>query len=119
MPTCPVCGYPGLEEPPRSPAGGGSYEICPSCGFQFGVDDDDKGISHDEWRARWQEKGLKWSSRGIAAPEGWNPKTQLAKVMEAPRTPATPRRTALKSPVKGKKPAKSAKSAKRTPRKKR
>ena len=47
--TCPVCGYPELEEPPRSPrTGGGSYEICPSCGFQFGVTDDDKGVSYEE-----------------------------------------------------------------------
>ena len=43
---CPVCGYPKLEEAPRTQAGGGSYEICPSCGFQFGVSDDDRGFTY-------------------------------------------------------------------------
>ena len=42
---CPVCGYPELEEVPRTHDGGGSYEICPSCSFQFGVSDDDKHYS--------------------------------------------------------------------------
>lgn len=103
MPTCPVCAYPKLAEPPRSPSGGGSYEICPSCGFQFGVDDDDKGITHAEWRTRWTEKGTPWSNRGIAKPEGWNAKSQLATL----KKPAT------------KAPAKAAKPAKKSARKKR
>jgi rubredoxin len=34
--TCPVCGYPALHEPPRSPEGHPSYEICPSCIFEYG-----------------------------------------------------------------------------------
>jgi pimeloyl-ACP methyl ester carboxylesterase len=57
--VCPVCGWPDLTEAPRSPGGGGSYEICPSCGFQFGVTDDDAGISYAEWRRRWVEGGAK------------------------------------------------------------
>jgi hypothetical protein len=78
MHTCPVCGYPKLEEPPRSPSGGGSYEICPSCGFQFGVDDDDKGITFVQARERWVGEGMKWSSRGMAAPRGWSAREQMA-----------------------------------------
>ena len=27
---------------------GGSYEICPSCGFQFGVSDDDLGSTYEQ-----------------------------------------------------------------------
>ena len=27
---CPVCGFVGLYEQPRSASGGGSYEFCPS-----------------------------------------------------------------------------------------
>ncbi len=84
---CPVCGYPGHEEPPRSPrTGGGSYEICPSCGFQFGVTDDDKGISYEEWRSRWIEQGMPWSSAGIESPPpDWDPREQLKRVTD-PKT---------------------------------
>lgn len=82
--TCPVCGYPDLQEAPRSRSGGGSYEICPSCGFQFGVSDDDRGITHEAWRARWEEQGMKWASRGLLAPPGWNPAQQLAAVAVKP-----------------------------------
>ena len=45
---CPVCGYPGLDEPPRTEESGASYEICPSCGFEFGVTDEDRGISYQQ-----------------------------------------------------------------------
>jgi hypothetical protein len=47
---CPVCGFDGLDEAPYSPSGNGLYEICPSCGFQFGVTDDNHGIGFHEWR---------------------------------------------------------------------
>jgi hypothetical protein len=56
--VCPVCGYPDLTEPPRSPDGGGSYEICYSCGFEFGVTDDDLGFTYESWRSRWIERGI-------------------------------------------------------------
>jgi hypothetical protein len=77
---CPVCGYPDLEEPPRSlRTGGGSYEICPSCGFQFGVTDDDLGVTYAEWRSRWIVAEMPWRSEGIEPPPlGWNPTSQLA-----------------------------------------
>ena len=61
--VCPVCDYPQLTEPPRSKSGGGSYEICPRCGFQFGVSDDDGGFTHAQWRARWKKGGAKWASQ--------------------------------------------------------
>lgn len=78
--TCPVCGYPGLNEPPRSPSGSASLEICPSCGFQFGVSDDDDDIGYDEWREDWISLGMEWSSLGIPKPKGWDGKKQLAKL---------------------------------------
>ncbi len=74
---CPVCGYALLEDEPRSQEGGGSYEICPSCGFQFGVSDEDEGFSYDQWRKQWIEDGMRWYSRGITPPPGWNPTEQL------------------------------------------
>jgi hypothetical protein len=36
---CPACGFPDLPEPPWTDAGGGSLQICPKCGIQFGYDD--------------------------------------------------------------------------------
>jgi hypothetical protein len=74
--TCPVCGFPGLSEAPRPPAGGGSYEICPSCGFQFGVSDDDRGETYAGWRERWVAAGARWSSAS-PVPAGWDPRGQL------------------------------------------
>lgn len=80
MHTCPVCGFPHLEEPPRS-NGGGSFEICPSCGFQFGVSDDDKGITYEAWRKRWIESGMPWDKKGGSPPPpNWNPAEQLKAV---------------------------------------
>ena len=78
MHTCPVCGYPALAEPPRSRSGGGSYEICPSCGFEFGVTDDDRGYSYVDWRRRWVDSGMPWASEGIEPPPAdWDPSAQL------------------------------------------
>lgn len=93
---CPVCAYPNLSEPARSQSGGGSYEICPSCGFQFGVDDDDKGITFDQARATWLAGGAKWSSKGVPKPKEWSGEAQL-KAAAAPKpkkaAKAAPRRT--------------------------
>lgn len=80
---CPVCGYPDLSEDPRPATGGGSYEICPSCGFQFGVSDDDRGFTYAEWRATWVAKGMPWNEIDIAPPEAWDPERQLLRVKGA------------------------------------
>lgn len=79
--TCPVCGYPKLKEAPRSRDGGGSYEICPSCGFQFGVSDDDAGFSYKQWREKWQAGGMKWSSAN-PPPAHWDPAAQLRQLKD-------------------------------------
>jgi len=75
--TCPACGYNGLAERPRSADGGGSYEICPSCGFEFGVSDDDLGFSYETWRRRWIAEGMRWSG-SEPEPDRWDPASQLA-----------------------------------------
>jgi hypothetical protein len=67
----------GLFDIPRTNEGGGSYEICPSCGFQFGVSDENDGISYDEWRKNWIKLGMPWSSIGIKPPPNWDPKDQI------------------------------------------
>lgn len=97
--VCPVCGFPSLQEPARTPSGGGSYEICPCCGFQFGVSDDDAGFTFAQWRAAWRKRGLPWSSKYILPPPGWNAESQLAVLR-----PKNPKRMS---------PKKSAKSSKR------
>jgi hypothetical protein len=79
---CPVCGFDDLPSPPLDADGDGSFEICPSCGFQFGVTDDDKGYTFETWRQRWVELGMPWWAAPVeAAPEGWNPEQQLAKLL--------------------------------------
>jgi hypothetical protein len=85
--TCPVCGYPDLKEPPRGETTGGSYEICPSCGIQFGYDDGAGGIDtyareviYKKWRKKWVEGGMVWKSNGIKSPRDWKPVEQLRNV---------------------------------------
>jgi hypothetical protein len=74
---CPVCGYPDLAEAPRTNESGGSYEICPSCGFQFGVSDDDLGYTDATWRNEWIDHGMSWWSESRRRPDGWDPERQL------------------------------------------
>ena len=78
--VCPVCGFPKLNAPPRSPGGGASNEICPSCGFEHGVDDEDRNISHAAARDVWRRGGMKWASQGRPQPTGWKPAEQLATI---------------------------------------
>ena len=79
--TCPVCGYPGLFERAYSARTGlGSYEICPSCGFEFGVSDDDQGFTHEQWRVRWIAEGMPWWSEARHRPVDWDPAAQLRRV---------------------------------------
>ena len=87
---CPVCGFADLTEMPRSAESGGSYEICPSCGFQFGVTDDDRGFTYVQWRERWVGMGMRWDSTGIEPPPaGWNPSEQLRQLLEGSPPSAT------------------------------
>jgi len=77
--TCPVCGWPELDEPPRGKDGVASFEICPCCGFEFGFDDDDQGRSFAQARAQWIAGGMQWWSGSRPAPHGWNATQQLAR----------------------------------------
>jgi len=58
----------------------GSLEICSSCGYQFGYDDDSEEISHEEWRQKWIKNGMKWWSRGVEQPKEWDAKKQLQNI---------------------------------------
>lgn len=79
---CPICGYPGLLDRPRTANGGGSDEICPSCGFQFGYTDDDLGFTDEQWRAKWTSEGMPWADPVHPHPAGWDPVAQLRAVVE-------------------------------------
>lgn len=83
---CPACGFPDLKEPPRSSDGGRSYEICWSCGFQFGVTDDDRGYSYESWRQHWIDRGMPWDSEKVRRPPppDWDPTLQLQRLLEGP-----------------------------------
>ena len=85
--TCPVCGWLHLSRKPHDGVPDPSYEICPSCGFEFGVSDDDEGITYEEWRADWIGAGnqwikgnMRWFSSGTKEPAGWDPKKQLENI---------------------------------------
>ena len=73
--VCPVCGYKRLTEPPRDSHGCASFEICPSCGTEFGNDDFTKNA--DELRLAWLRSGAPWWSKAIKPPKNWNPVMQL------------------------------------------
>ena len=56
--TCPVCGFHNDKLPPFEDGQNKWFqEICPSCGTQFGYDDD--ALSHHALRLRWVEGGAK------------------------------------------------------------
>ena len=91
--VCPVCGFPDLAEPPRRRNGSGSFEICPSCGFQFGVSDADFGYTYDRWRKKWIAAGMNWTSRSAPKVPGWKPEAQLAAAgLAAAHRPHPPKR---------------------------
>lgn len=74
---CLVCNYDGLFEEPYA-NGIASDEICPCCGFQFGLDDFDRGEDvYEEWRNDWIKNGYRWYSRGRKAPDNWDAIKQL------------------------------------------
>jgi transcription elongation factor Elf1 len=68
--TCPVCGFSGLTEPPWSDEGGGSQEICPQCGIQFGYTDAAGGdaVKREEIYAEWRRKYLSGRAGNSAGP---------------------------------------------------
>jgi len=72
-----------LAEQPRSESSGGSYEICSSCGFEFGVSDDDLGFTYEQWRQKWIDGGMIWNRGRTEPPISWNPVEQLRNAMKA------------------------------------
>jgi predicted RNA-binding Zn-ribbon protein involved in translation (DUF1610 family) len=73
--VCPVCGYAGLEEAAYDEQNCASFEICPSCGTEFGYQDATR--SHADLRSAWVQNGMRWASRSVGAPPNWDPVAQL------------------------------------------
>jgi len=73
--NCPVCGYDALSEPAYDQHGCASFEICPSCGTEFGYDDASR--AHSELRASWLADGAPWRSKTRPPPAGWSGELQL------------------------------------------
>ena len=75
--TCPICGYDGIREELGSvPDKWGTFEICPSCGWEFGYDNPAEII---QYRHLWLVNGAKWFDPK-AKPKKWDVKEQLARI---------------------------------------
>jgi hypothetical protein len=68
--TCPVCGWPALEENPEHRL----YNICPSCGTEFGYDDPKY---YELRRKEWLELGVWWCGDIERKPDNWDMQEQL------------------------------------------
>lgn len=73
---CPVCYFDKLENPPLK----SSYDICPSCGTEFGYDDEEK--SYEELRSEWIKNGMKWWNVFQQPPNDWDPLIQLERISQ-------------------------------------
>jgi hypothetical protein len=69
--VCPVCGYRELPSPPVDM----SYEICPSCGTEFGYNDFRR--SHNDLMMDWVRGGMRWHASWQPQPPDWKPRQQL------------------------------------------
>ena len=84
---CPVCGYPGLDEPPYLENEAGSFNICPCCFVEFGFDDGGRqGKDLQDWisvaQDQWIAQGMRWSSTVTGPPARWDPPGQLANLRQ-------------------------------------
>ena len=70
--NCPVCLYPKIKENPALE----TYEICPSCGIEYGYQDGGpkpKKYYYKRLRERWINNGKLWWSNHTKKPDWWNP----------------------------------------------
>lgn len=77
--TCPVCGYPDLEQPAWDPVTGvPSFDICPCCGCEFGYNDATSG-ARERYRTAWIRRGAAWFEPE-ARPYVWDLRAQLRRI---------------------------------------
>jgi hypothetical protein len=78
--TCPVCGYPELDEPPYDLlTGGPSFDICPCCGCEYGYDAPKPGRSQEDFLRFWIKQGAPWFSPDLK-PSDWDLRKQLEEI---------------------------------------
>lgn len=85
---CPVCGF--LLKYPAA-----DFNICPSCGVEFGTDD--RNYSIQELQQAWIGRGMPWSSPVSPKPEHFRPLEQLEN-LEAPAANETSNVTDIVTP---------------------
>jgi hypothetical protein len=66
--VCPVCGF--LMKYPAA-----DFNICPSCGVEFGADDVDHSIQ--DLQQYWIARGMQWTSPVSPRPSHYNPLEQI------------------------------------------
>lgn len=81
---CRICGY-CYSSPVRYEDGAPSYEICPSCGGEVGIDDEglDKNSELEtirNYRNKWLAQGAPWWDPYSQPPEGWNVEEQMKNI---------------------------------------
>ena len=77
---CPVCGYDNLSEVPYDAYGLPTYVICPCCGYEFGFDDESKGISFSNYRKNWIRIGFPFFNKK-RKPQKWG-ENEMQKQLE-------------------------------------
>ena len=71
-----------MREGPRD------FNICPSCGTEFGLHDVNSTVN--DLRDVWVENGMRWYSRVIPQPEGWDPLRQMVEGVLLNAIPVVP-----------------------------
>lgn len=67
---CPACGYDASGDDLQT------HEGCPCCGYEPRLDEDFQR-SAAQWRRRWVENGMPWTSMAVPQPREWDPTRQL------------------------------------------
>ncbi len=78
--VCPICGWPGLANPPFREPLWSDQDDCPCCGFEMEVDSEIKGWSYENYRAQWILDGMPWWSPTSGPPRGLDKESQLASI---------------------------------------
>lgn len=77
--TCPVCGFPDLDQPPWEPdTGVPSFDICPCCGCEFGYNDATVKAK-ERYRKEWIAGGAHWFEPELKPPD-WDLSKQLRRI---------------------------------------
>ncbi|MFC1752717.1 hypothetical protein ACFL96_04900 [Thermoproteota archaeon] len=84
---CRSCGFDGLKEEPYIGQKDPSFEICPCCGFEFGVDDILGEGHYASFRNQWIENGADWFMPE-RRPKKWNLDKQLSNLSQIDKKPS-------------------------------